>query len=440
MKKKSLVIASSAAFAALAMVGIGTNLGGGNIANVIGEDAPCEHVGNHYAAIAAGDYTPGVKEYYACCKCHERFVVSPETVSYSIEDGTVSGSHTCPGSLYGTTPHVTESGNTFSYWDNGCGYIKFGTPIAISGSAKLEISVTFSGSDLYNYTGQTGNYAYISFYRNPAPGDWGSGRIDVAAEYSSSGVTSTLTLDETQTATLVSSNQIPGVFLSSVMATSWNGSGFSGKGASVTVNSVIVYKNSKPTGTWTDATLPEDVKNAILADSTDSRYAQGLLGTKSAVSSYTCADGTSTGDSRTCPNGLNGTAQWGISGYQLGFWANDCGYVKFATPLTVTTGSKLEVSLTVACDNPLSRTVSVYPITATDWSAKRVDLAVTVGGTSNITIPLTGSPSFLSGTTVPGFFISTPLMTWYDVSNGSVVGGRGSYVTVNSVNLLLNYN
>jgi hypothetical protein len=115
--------------------------------------------------------------------------------------------------------------------------------------------------------------------------------------------------------------------------------------------------------------------------------------------------------------------------------------VKFATPLTVTTGSKLEVNLTVTCSGTqLSDNVSVYPITATDWSTNRVDLAVTVGGTSNITIPLTGSTSFVSGTTVPGFFISTPLMTWFSVTQNKVVGGLGSYVTVNSVNLLLNYN
>lgn len=431
MKKKSLIVVTSSALAALAMVGIGTNLGGGNIANVIGEDVPCEHVGNHYAALTAGDYTPGIKEYYACCKCHEKFIVNPQTVSYSVDNGTNStDSRTCPGSLNGTARWGID-GNKLGFWESDCGYVKFASPISAT-SGKIEVSLTVTCDSPIS--------SKVSLYPTSAT-NWSSNRLDLDVTV---GGTTTVSFDVAGTPSFVSGGSIAGFFISTPLMT-WfsvaSGSVVGNKGSYVTVNSVTYLQNANPSGTWTDATLPDDVKNTILADSTDSRYAAGKLGTTSPVSSYTCENGTDSTASRTCPGSLNGTARWNISGNQFGFWESDCGYVKFATPLTVTTGSKLEVNLTVTCSGTqLSDNVSVYPITATDWSTNRVDLAVTVGGTSNITIPLTGSTSFVSGTTVPGFFISTPLMTWFSVTQNKVVGGLGSYVTVNSVNLLLNYN
>lgn len=428
MKKKNLMMIGSSAIAVFALTGALLMNGGGYLNKVYGDVA----LGNHYSEIAPGDYTPGVYEYYANCSTHAKTVITYSDAGggYTVQNATDNSRSGLSG-LNGTA-YYGISGNTFKGYSHDCGYVAFTNAITVSSGAKLKVNLTITCDSPLSQN--------VSFYpTSAAGGSWGDNRLDLAAAASASGATSTVTIPLDGTPNFGTS--VSGFFFATPLISYYNvkTSSISESACTVTINSVKI-SSDKPSGTWTDATLPDDVKNTILADSTDSRYEPGLLGTTSAVASYTCKNGTDSTASRTCPGSLIGTARWGISGNKLGFWENDCGYVEFASPLTITTGSKLVVNVTVTCDSPLSSNVSVYPITATDWSTNRVDLAVTVGSASNITIPLTGSTSFLSGTTVPGFFISTPLMTWYSVASKSVVGNKGAYVTVNSINLLLNYN
>ena len=77
-KKKFLYFA--AGFGAIATLGL----------SVLGVKAAlpttateCEHVGNHYDAVAATQLHAGNQEFWACCNCHEQFIAQPATGTWT---------------------------------------------------------------------------------------------------------------------------------------------------------------------------------------------------------------------------------------------------------------------------------------------------------------------------------------------------------------------
>lgn len=77
-KKKFLYFA--AGFGAIATLGL----------SVLGVKAAlpttateCEHVGNHYEAVGATQLHAGNQEFWACCNCHEQFIVQPATGTWT---------------------------------------------------------------------------------------------------------------------------------------------------------------------------------------------------------------------------------------------------------------------------------------------------------------------------------------------------------------------
>jgi hypothetical protein len=433
MKKKVSIIAISGAVLALGALAIVPGIENNNA--LVGLDATgetCEHVGNHYAAVS-GEYTPGVNEYYVCCKCHEHFVPSSTAVTgFTLANGTDStASRTCPGSLNGSA-RLNIDGSKFGFWENDCGYVGFASPLTVATGAKLQVSLTVTCDSPLSST--------VSIYPITAT-DWSTNRVDLPVTV---GGTSTISIPLTGTPSFLSGTTVPGFFISTPLMTWYSvasGSVVGNKSSYVTVNSIKVVTEA-PAGTWTDATLPDDVKNAIMADSTDTRYAAPTLGTQSAVSGYTCENGTDSTASRTCPTGLVGSVRASLNGNKFGFWENDCGYVNFTTPLTITTGSKLEINLSVECASPVGTSISFYPLSAggSSWGSNRVDLSAPAGATTTVILPLTDTPTFVSGTTVPGFFISAVLENYWNVSTSSARTGSAAYVTVNSIKLDLNYN
>jgi hypothetical protein len=156
---------------------------------------------------------------------------------------------------------------------------------------------------------------------------------------------------------------------------------------------------------------------------------------------YTLDDGANSTEGRAAPSGLIDHARWPSGGNTLGFWENDCGYVKFANPISIASnavGAKMRLSIVVKADSWYDKTVSLYPLTATDWSTNRVDVPVEVSssGESNvIEIPLTGVTSFIVDGKLPGFFISAPLLSWLDTSTNKYTGNKGCYITVNGASV-----
>lgn len=430
MKKKSLIVVTSSALAAMAIVGM-TFVAGGKFQAVYGDTS----LGNHYSEIAPGDYTPGVYEYYANCSTHEKTVITYSDAGggYTVQNANANSRSGISG-LNGAASYGIN-GNTFNGWSHDCGYIAFTNAITVSAGAKLKVNLTITCSSPLSNN--------VSFYPLSADGkDWGANRLDLAAAASASGATSTVTIPLDGTPSFGTS--VSGFFFATPLISYYNvkTSSVSESACTVTINSVKI-SSAAPSGTWTAATLADDVKNTILADSTDSRYEPGLLGTKSAISAYTCENGTDSTVSRTCPSGLVGTVRSSLSGHTFGFWEQDCGYVNFTSPLTVTTGSKLEISLTVSCSaDPVGTKISFYPLSAggLSWGSNRVDLTAPAGATTTVVLPLTDTPSFISGTTVPGFFISAVLVNYWNVLTESARTGTSASVTVNSISLLLNFN
>jgi hypothetical protein len=112
------------------------------------------------------------------------------------------------------------------------------------------------------------------------------------------------------------------------------------------------------------------LKTAVEADPTDVRYLAPAFN-KTTLTGYTLCLGSDsdpdgnpeTSDARTCPSGLWSSMRAGgiTDNKTFGIWGGDCGYVKFATPLTVTTGSRLDISLTIACSGAFSNKVPSTP-------------------------------------------------------------------------------